>query len=129
LFRAGFIDCFALEDVTSFLEYINFNHIMDFVYDNNPLLKNDFEIEEVLELILDYINLMEVTCKKYMEEFTIESLSDTQGCHLTFAEQQVTEAIEIGKNDLISDVNCVVGFEIETEYTETDVIGSCEYGG
>lgn len=128
LYKSGLVDQAELEDILFFLEYMNFNHIMDFVYDNNPLLKDDFEIEEVLELILDYINLMEVTCKKYMEEFTIESLSDPQRCHLTFAEQQVTEEIEIGKKDLISDVNCVVGFEIETEYTETDVIGSCEHG-
>ena len=126
LYRSGFMDHLELEDVAYFLEYMNFNHIMDFVYDNNPLLKDNFEIEEVLELILDYINLMEVTCKKYMEEFTIESLSDHQRCHLTFSEQQVIE--EISKEELALDVNCVVVFEIETEYKEADVIGSCEQG-
>ena len=36
---------------------------MNFIYDNYPFSKGNFEIEEVLELILDYINLVEVICK------------------------------------------------------------------
>lgn len=84
----------SLDQATSFVELLNANLVIEYMQENGFDFKN-FKTIKALFLFKNYLTQIKSDCEKYINEYTIESLSNPMLCHLTAKEQEELDSKDI----------------------------------